>query len=443
MTDERFNQRLGAFLRWQAGQTSGAPSAIDMADLVAGQITVRRRARRPLAVVGLIALLTVLLVAAAVYIIGASRTPRLATSDGPIVVTGRGCSLLARSTTGTPDVVLIPMVDGCLDGPGDIYATAGFAYSSVSASADGRVIAVAREDFCGGCPNEMTLDELAGQGVLVGGPGIPFRRLSTADCDVVRCGYLVAVSPDGRRIASVEMSSKRNDPKVWSTRIRLADLATDAEAIVVEIADRRLFSIDWAPDGRSVAITSVSMEQVRDPASSGFRIDLIDGSSGAIRELVDVAGSGTFRWRPDSSGLMVMSDENPALTAPNHVMDLRIVRVSDGATLATSSFVADRGLMIVTQDGAGAVYTRSSSDGSSETIYVRAFDGGERAVHTFGAGMTSVNAVLLSPTGHSVALNLPTSDDAYAMRIVVMPLDGGAPLDLGAGEVIGWLPGAQ
>jgi hypothetical protein len=443
MTDERFNERLGAFLRWQSGQTSGAPSAIDMADLVAGQVTVRRRARRPLAIVGLVALLTALLVATAVYMIGASRIPTLSMTDGPIVVMGRGCSLLARSTTGTPDVVLVPKVDGCLDGPGDIYMQAGFAYSSVSASADGRVIAVAREDFCGGCPNEMTPDELAGQGVLVGGPGIPFRRLPTADCDVVRCGYLVAVSPDGRRIASVEMSYKRNDPKVWATRIRLADLATDAEATIVEIVDRRLFSIDWSPDGRSVAITSVSSEQARDPAASGFRIDLIDGSSGAIRELVDVLGPGTFRWRPDSSGIVVMSDEAPASTSPSHVMDLRIVRVTDGATLANWSFVADGGLMIVTQDGAGAMYMRSSSDGSSETLYVRDFDGGERAVYTFPTGITPVNAAPFSPTGHSIALNLPTSADTYAMRVLVIPLDGGAPLDLGAGEVIGWLPGAH
>ena len=119
-------------------------------------------------------------------------------------------------------------------------------------------------------------------------------------------------SPDGRAIAFTRSISTAGHAN--RTQLRLVDLASADERLVLELEGWELLGVRFRPDGKKIAITRGATVG----AAGGWRLLLVDPATGKSEELGASEGLGSISssvWEPRGEGLLYAA-------APDNVGDL-------------------------------------------------------------------------------------------------------------------------
>ena len=308
MDDQRFDEQLAGFLRWQAAQTAGAPGAADVAlRLPASNTRTPTRAWRMAFALG-VTVAAIVLAGLALALVGSRHeSPLLTTVDGPLAAYGGNCDLVAvEPVTGETSVIADP-VDGCPTRGGSGGAFAAIDYRDVGGSADGRYIAYARMLFCGGCSSIPTTKALAAQGAYLfdAFTGVT-ERLD--DCLGERCWFRVAISPDGRYVAYTQ-DPYQTSGTLGPTPVTVVDREAGTRTTWV---GRYVTGLVWAHRSDALAIVQSGDcdPAVADGCSSSRDEVVIASPDGASRRSVATLGNGTtLSWTTDDRSLR---DREPA-----------------------------------------------------------------------------------------------------------------------------------
>ncbi len=119
-------------------------------------------------------------------------------------------------------------------------------------------------------------------------------------------------APDGRAIAFIR--SIATPGRANRTQLRIADLASGDERMVLELDGWEMLGVRWRPDGKRIVVTRGAPVG----AAGGWRLLLIDPATGKSEELGASGGLGSLSssvWEPGGKGLLYAA-------APDNVGDL-------------------------------------------------------------------------------------------------------------------------
>jgi dipeptidyl aminopeptidase/acylaminoacyl peptidase len=252
----------------------------------------------------------------------------------------------------------------------------------------------------------------------------------------------VAISPDGRRVASIEGDAPAfgGAPSLYQLIIRNAD-SGDQRVIPMPcgtVAHCTPFDPVWEPDGQHIVFV------LREPGS-GFAhgVYRLDVAAGTVDRLVDFDGPvSTLRFAPDGTLAMLVTpdatkDVGPAAPGAVVVGDLDSAPAEQRIAILRAgklAFASPPDLYVYEydwqRDGRGFVGTAAPGDGDQNwwSAKLYAFDAATaaaRVIYTPSSPQQQLTLPVVSPDGRQVAFigGLMSDFDAVSGDAFVMPLD--------------------
>ncbi len=121
-------------------------------------------------------------------------------------------------------------------------------------------------------------------------------------------GYIIAFSPDGRRMAFVKF-----DPAHQSSTLNVSDADGTNESVLSLPPENAAFvgqGIAWSKDSQSIAVT-IS----RNGTGKNLDLSIVDVNTGSVRPLTDQIWSGinSVVWMGDGSGLVIIGQRSDSI----------------------------------------------------------------------------------------------------------------------------------
>ena len=275
-----------------------------------------------------------------------------------------------------------------------------------------------------------------------------------------------AISPDGKRVAWVEVRGDADGAPTGKQDIFVQDLSTTGKPVRVTAgASSAHFSegnVAWSPNSKQIAFTS-------DAAKSGqSQLYVVGGGGGPARKLTSVKGflAGTS-WSPDGKSIAVLFTENASREAGPLVAETPETGEIKDAFFEQRLAIVDAGsgkLRQVTPadtyiyeydwapDSKSIVLTAAKGNGDSNWYIAELF-----AVDIASAEMQSLYKPKLqiarpavSPDGQSIAFieGLMSDEDSVGGDVFLISRSGGAPRNLtperkASAVVVAWTSDAK
>lgn len=441
MSDERFDADLRAFLRWQAADVAGAPTALEVVAAVAGTAGMHRRSVMPVRVLVAAGLIVAMLLAAVA--IGARLTRPPVSRNGEILAPGPGCSLVAVDPTTQRRSAVVPSLSSCLSGD-----VSGYSFDALAASGEGRFVAYSRGNVCGACVSTPTAAVLEEQGLyLVDRSSDAMTKLD--GCGGERCWWpLVAVNRDGSRIAW-----QRDLESGAAPRLFILERSSGRVSEVPEGAGG-LAQLAWSPDGRRLAVVRSADVATVD---GGFIIDADGRDRVVLPATPDPVTS--LAWSPGGDTIVRTTVTQGDPTRPS-IASVDVIDAGNGRLLLHRTLSGEASVAILSPGASRMIVVGPPRTGQGPTLRVDpvAGDSGtplpDPAATLDPAGTVDVlNWPIWSPDGEDLAVSYiaeSSQSDEHTVTYLVH-LDGRAaeviastgPITIGApGIPIAWLPAA-
>ena len=252
----------------------------------------------------------------------------------------------------------------------------------------------------------------------------------------------VAISPDGRRLAWVEMQHNPDGKPSLDSGVYVANVPPAASKplrVTARIPAGSYADVSWSPDSRQLAFLA-------DAGGAGqYQVYIANAAGGANRRLTALKGSlATPRWSPDGKTIALRFTENaPRKPGPAAPM-LPSIGVIGGATyaqrLATVDVVSERlrqlspeGLNVYEYDWSpdgkkfAAIAATGQADNNWYVAKLYIIDAGSGKATSLHQPATQIAGPRWSPDGDRVAFigGLMSDEDRIGGDIYVVPASGG------------------
>ncbi len=222
----------------------------------------------------------------------------------------------------------------------------------------------------------------------------PFPRLDgVAGADAGRWGVSLAISPDGGRVAAVGGRNERSWVGVW-------DLETGERLAWSEGERQTLLTVDWSPDGRTIATAGYYPMRIRlrdpDTLEDRFEPVVLATAVGRVRFSPDGRWLAATRWHSNEANVAVIDLADRSIVAEwmhhdDEVGAAGLAWSPDGSLLATAS---DRVILWRIVEGRPEEAPVATLEGHTARVRGLAFDAaGERIVSASDDGTVRVWSV--------------------------------------------------
>jgi len=299
----------------------------------------------------------------------------------------------------------------------------------------------------------------------------PAKRAPAGD-DVLRALVYVqefaqsAISPDGKRVAWVEIQKDKDGARTGKNDIYVSEYRTNGKPVRVTgragSAKFEEHDLAWSPDSKHLAFLSDATKQGQ------LQLYVVDAAGGAARKLTDARGLlRDPKWSPDGKSVAVLYTENATRQAGPLAAETPETGIIKDTFFEQRLAVVDRegrALRAITPEDT-YIYEYDWMPDSESLVATAAKGNGDNnwwiaelyAVNVSAKHMRSIYRPKLqiarpvaSPDGKSVAFieGLMSDEDSVGGDVFVLSIDRGVPRNLtprraASASVLGWTSDGQ